>query len=163
MDAYRRTIKELSDRIVEAERPIKVLSAINWDDSVKEAFFASGFKQQPPVDRAYYEKRPMKLDPEVTRAKPRAIEADILGGLGPIAPAGVLMRFMCEQFRLVVDLLEARGTDQFPAISNLLYGAAQDVFHAGGPNIADLAAQMRHVLDGMTIQTSGAKDERVIP
>lgn len=163
VDAYRRTIRELSDRMVEVQRPIKVLSAINWDDSVKDAFFASGFKQQPPVDRAYYEARSMKLDPEVTRAALRSLEADILGGLGPIAPAGVLMRFMCEQFRLVVDLLEARGTEQFSAISSLLYGTAHDVFHAGGPNIADLASQMRHVLDGMAIQTSGAKDERVIP
>ena len=35
-DTYRDTIKELSDRIVEAQRPIKVLNAINWDDSVRE-------------------------------------------------------------------------------------------------------------------------------
>jgi uncharacterized protein (TIGR02421 family) len=70
---------------------------------------------------------------------------------------------MCEQFRLVVDLLEARGTDQFSAISNLLYGTASDVFHAGGPTISDLAGQMRHVLEGMSIQTSGERDERVIP
>jgi len=163
LDTYRQTIRELSDRVVDAQRPIKVLSAINWDDSIKKGFFESGFKEQPAVDREYYEKRPTKLDPEATRAQLRAIEADILGGLGPVAPAGILMRFMCEQFRLVVDLLEARGTDQFSAISNLLYGTASDVFHAGGPTISDLAGQMRHVLEGMSIQTSGERDERVIP
>lgn len=163
MDTYRQTIRELSDRIVDAQRPIKVLSAINWDDTIKKGFFESGFKEQPAVDREYYEKRPTKLDPEATRAQLRAIEADILGGLGPVAPAGILMRFMCEQFRLVVDLLEARGTDQFSAISNLLYGTTSDVFHAGGPTISDLASQMRHVLEGMSIQTSGERDERVIP
>ena len=163
LDTYRQTIRELSDRIVDAQRPIKVLSAINWDDTIKKGFFESGFKEQPAVDREYYEKRPTKLDPEATRAQLRAIEADILGGLGPVAPAGILMRFMCEQFRLVVDLLEARGTDQFSAISNLLYGTTSDVFHAGGPTISDLASQMRHVLEGMSIQTSGERDERVIP
>ena len=46
-DTYRDTIKELSDRIVEAQRPIKVLNAINWDDSIKEKFFASEFKELP--------------------------------------------------------------------------------------------------------------------
>ena len=49
-DTYRDTIKELSDRIVEAQRPIKVLSAINWDDSIKEKFFASEFKELPAID-----------------------------------------------------------------------------------------------------------------
>ena len=62
-DTYRDTIKQLSNRIVEAQRPIKVLNAINWDDSIKEKFFVLEFKELPAIDRAYYETRDTKLDP----------------------------------------------------------------------------------------------------
>lgn len=162
-DTYRETIRELSDRIVEAQRPVKVLSAINWDEGIKQRFFDSGCMEQPQVDRDYYESRPLKLDPESTRAEFRAIEADVAKKLGPVAPAGILMRFMCEQFRLTVDLLDARGTPQFSQISNVLYGTPYDVFSAGGPTICDLATQMRKVLEGLEVENSTGRDQRDIP
>ncbi|HJS72178.1 MAG TPA: tyrosine/phenylalanine carboxypeptidase domain-containing protein, partial [Acidimicrobiia bacterium] len=121
-ESYRATIKELSDRIVEAQRPIKVLSGINWDDQVKEDFFAAEFKEQPKVDHAYYMAREIKLDPDEARAELLAIEADVAAQLGPLSSAGKLMRFMCEQFRLTVDMIEGRGTSQFSDVSKLLYG-----------------------------------------
>jgi uncharacterized protein (TIGR02421 family) len=162
-DTYRETIRELSDRIVDAQRPIKVPSAINWDNEIRDRFFASEFKEQPAVDLGYYLKREIKLEPDETRAELRSIEADIVGKLGPVAPAGILMRFMCEQFRLTVDMLEARGTPEFSQISSLLYGTPQDVFHAGGPTITDLSAQMRQFLEGMSVVAPEARDERNIP
>ena len=162
-DTYRDTIKELSDRIVEAQRPIKVLNAINWDDSIKEKFFASGFKELPAIDHAYYEARDTKLDPDATRNELRGIEADLQGKLGPVSPAGSLMKFMCEQFRLTVDMLDATGTPGFSQIASLLYGTPHDVFHAGGPTIADLAQQMRKVLQGLDVQSETEKDMRNIP
>ncbi|HYJ25545.1 MAG TPA: tyrosine/phenylalanine carboxypeptidase domain-containing protein, partial [Acidimicrobiia bacterium] len=162
-DTYRDTIKELSDRIVEAQKPIKVLSAINWDDSIKEKFFATEFRELPAIDHAYYEARDSKLDPDATRNELRGIEADLQSKLGPVSPAGNLMRFMCEQFRQTVDLLDARGTPGFSQIASLLYGTPQDVFHVGGPTIADLAQQMRHVLQGLNVDSETEKDLRNIP
>ena len=162
-DTYRDTIKELSDRIVEAQKPIKVLNAINWDDSIKEKFFATEFKELPAIDHAYYEARDSKLDPDATRNELRGIEADLQSKLGPVSPAGNLMRFMCEQFRQTVDLLDARGTPGFSQIASLLYGTPQDVFHVGGPTIADLAQQMRHVLQGLNVDSETEKDLRNIP
>jgi uncharacterized protein (TIGR02421 family) len=163
VDTYTETIRELSDRIVRAQRPIKVLSAINWDDSVKQRFFASGFKEQPAVDRSYYESRTIKLDAEVTRDELRAIESAITSRLGPLSPAGTLMRFMCEQFRLTVDMIEARGTDRFASIAGALYGTPSDVFHAGGPTVADLAKTMRQTLEANAMAIMGMRDDRNIP
>ena len=37
-DDYQQTIRSLSDRIVEAQTPIRVLDAIKWDDGVRKAF-----------------------------------------------------------------------------------------------------------------------------
>lgn len=163
MDAYRETIKELSDRIVQAQRPIKVLSAINWDDSIKQGFFDSGFKKQPAVDREYYESKPIKLHPDSTREQLRSIESDILARLGPISPAGTLMRFMCDQFRLTVDMIEARGTHRFSSMAALLYGTPSDVFHVGGPTVADLAKEMRLTLEANAMAIMEMEDDRSIP
>jgi uncharacterized protein (TIGR02421 family) len=163
VDEYRETIRRLSDRIVEAQKPIRVLSAINWGEDVKRDFFESGFTRQPAVDRGYYEARPVKLDADATRAELRAIETEIAGRLGPISPAGTLMRFMCEQYRLTVDLIEARGTDAFSSISGLLYGMASDVFHVGGPTVADLGRTMRMTLEANAQAITAMEDDRTIP
>ena len=34
-----RIVRELSQRIVEAQRKIRILDSIKWDDSVKKEFF----------------------------------------------------------------------------------------------------------------------------
>jgi hypothetical protein len=131
-DSYRQTIRDLSDRLVAAQRPIRVLSAINWDDDIKRQFFDDGFKEQPRVDAAYYQGRPLKLDPQTTRDELRQIEAEINSKLGPASSAGALMRFMAQQFSMTVDMIEARGTDRFSEMSRLLYGTPSDVFTPEG-------------------------------
>jgi hypothetical protein len=107
--SYRQTIRDLSDRLVSAQRPIRVLAAINWDESIKRQFFEDDFKKQPRVDRAYYESRDLRLDPNVTRDELRHIEAEVSSRLGPTSSAGALIRFMAQQFALTVDMIEARG------------------------------------------------------
>jgi len=37
--AYLTEVKTLSDRIVKAQQPIRILDAIKWDDNIKQAFF----------------------------------------------------------------------------------------------------------------------------
>jgi uncharacterized protein (TIGR02421 family) len=162
LDSQRVAIKELSDRIVAAQRPIKVLGAINWDDQIRDRFFASGFREQPDVDRDYYLAREIKLDPEATTDELFAIEADVTSRLGSLSPAGILMRFMCEQFRLTVAMIEGRGTRRFSDISKLLYGTPGDVFYEGGPTIADLAVTMRKTLEANSMAIMAMGDDRTI-
>lgn len=162
-DAYQATIRELSDRIVRAQRPIKVLGAVNWDDRIKEDFFSSGFNEQPKVDRDYYLRRGTKLEADKTRDELLGIEADVAARLGPLSPAGNLMRFMCEQFRLTVDMIEGRGTRRFSDLSRLLYGTPRDVFHQGGPTVADLATTMRKTLEANAVGIAAMGDDRTIP
>ena len=80
-DTYRDTIKQLSDRIVEAQRPIKVLSTINWDDSIKEKFFATEFKELPAIDRAYYESARHQARSRRDPQRVAGIEADLQSDL----------------------------------------------------------------------------------
>lgn len=146
-DPYHATLRALSDRLVEAQRPIRVLDAIKWDDEVRAAFFASGGREQPPVDRAYYEARPLPFDVDGLLEELVDLERDIVRNLGEYNQVGRIMRRMCSEFRMVVRMLAARGTDAFSELSMRLYGSANDVFHAGEPTLADLGRMMSDTLD----------------
>ncbi|MCC6417474.1 MAG: flavohemoglobin expression-modulating QEGLA motif protein [Gemmataceae bacterium] len=147
---YEGMVRRLSDRLVEAQRPIRILDAIKWDDGIEHAFFASGCRELPPVARDYYLARPLPFDPEAKRAELQTLERDIRRQLGAFNAPGQIMTRMCQEYREVVRLLEARGTRAFGEISERLYGSAADSFHAGDPNLADLGHMMSEVLDNLS-------------
>src|SRR5690606_19016425 len=137
-DDYQKTIRALSDRIVQAQTPIRVLDAVKWDDSVRQGLLKHKGKSMPAVDRAYYESRPLAFDSAEKKLEFQNIERDITRHLGQFNPVGQIMRRMCKEYRMVIRMLEARGTADFGLISQELYGAASDAFHAGDPTLADL-------------------------
>ena len=158
MDDYQRTIRTLSDRIVLAQTPIRVLDAVKWDDSIRQGFLKAKGKAMPAVDRDYYLGRPLTFDSAAVKSEFQSIERDITRQLGQFNPVGQIMRRMCKEYRMVVRMLEARGTEDFGLISQELYGAASDAFHAGDPTLADLGLMMSDYLDN--IDGRGAlKDE----
>jgi uncharacterized protein (TIGR02421 family) len=158
LSPYEAQVRGLSDRLVEAQRPIRILDAIKWDDDVERAFFAADAKELPPVTRDYYVRRPLSFAPDAKRAELLALERDIRRQLGVYNPAGQLMARTCEEYRQVVDLLEARGTPAFSAISERLYGAAGDRFHAGEPTLADLGRGVAGTLDNLAQEALFAGD-----
>lgn len=145
-DTYRETVRALSDRLVEAQRPIRVLDSIKWGDAIEDGFFAADAKAQPAVDRGYYQDRPIGFDPEAKLEELHRLERDVNRQLGQFSPVGVIMRRMCEEYSDVVRMLTARGTAEFSRLSKTLYGSASDVFHAGDPTLADLGVMMSEAL-----------------
>lgn len=143
---YLTEVKSLSDRIVEAQKPIRVLDAIKWDDSIKQEFLASGCTELPKINREYYLNRPLSFDPDQKRAEFHEIERDLVRRLGQLNPLSVIMRRICREYQDVVYMLEDRGTEAFPNISQELYGSSLDVFHVGDPTIADLGSMMEETL-----------------
>ena len=146
---YQQTIRALSDRIVEAQTPIRVLDAIKWDDGVRKAFLKGKGKHLPEIDRAYYEGRPLAFDAGAKKPEFQNIERDITRQLGQFNPVGQIMRRMCKEYRMVIRMLEARGTADFGLISQELYGAASDAFHAGDPTLADLGLMLSDYLNNI--------------
>lgn len=65
----------------------------------------------------------------------------------------------CREYREVVRLLMARGTPDFPKISQELYGSAQDAFYAGAPTLRDLAGLVSKTLS-MHHPIADPKDEK---
>ena len=146
-EAYPPIIRALSDRIVQAQNPIRVLDAIKWDESVAQAFASADGRELPRVDRAYYENRPLPFDAGEKKLEFQNIERDITRQLGQFNPVGQIMRRMCKEYRMVIRMLEARGTADFGLISQELYGAASDAFHAGDPTLADLGLMLSDYLN----------------
>lgn len=162
-DEYKLAVRSLSDRIVDAQSEVRVLASVAWGPEVKEGFFAAGCREQPAVDADYYADRPLSFDPDDLVATFRGIEVDAVATLGPLSPAGAHIRFMSEQYRLVVDMLRARGTPAFSELSGLLYGAPGDVLYAGGPSVADLATTLRETLEAIAGSFVDVEDPDTIP
>lgn len=158
LDEYQLTVRGLSDRIVEAQTPVRVLDAVKWDDNVRQGFFASCGRELPKVDRAYYEGRPLAFDSSAKKEEFQNIERDITRQLGQFNPVGQIMRRMCKEYRMVIRMLEARGTADFGLISQELYGAASDAFHAGDPTLADLGLMLSDYLNNIA-DRGDLKDE----
>lgn len=158
LDDYQRTVRALSDRIVEAQAPVRVLDAVKWDDGIRQGFFAAGGRELPKVDRAYYESRPLAFDSSAKKEEFQNIERDITRQLGQFNPVGQIMRRMCKEYRMVIRMLEARGTADFGLISQELYGAASDAFHAGDPTLADLGLMLSDYLNNIA-DRGDLKDE----
>jgi uncharacterized protein (TIGR02421 family) len=158
LDEYQQTIRTLSDRIVAAQTPIRVLDAVKWDEGVKQAFLKANGKALPEVDRAWYQNRPLAFDASAVKLEFQNIERDITRRLGQFSPVGQIMRRMCREYRMVVRMLEARGTADFGLISQELYGAASDAFHAGDPTLADLGLMLSDYLNNIAGK-SDLKDE----
>lgn len=137
---YQQVVYELSERIVAAQKPIRILDALKWDASVQEYFFRHKCKALPKINSNYYlEKNPLSFDPEKKKQEFHDIEHAIRRQLGQYSGVGSIMQRMCYEYGRVVDMLSARGTPNFTTVSQELYGSSADAFHVGAPNLKDLA------------------------
>src|SRR5437868_1081003 len=87
LSAYETTVRQFSERLVAIQRPLRVLDAVKWDDSVERAFFAANARALPPVTPEYYAARPLLFDPLRKRQELLALERDLHRRLGPTDPA----------------------------------------------------------------------------
>lgn len=161
---YLSLVRKLSDRIVEAQRPIRVLDAIKWHSAVRKEFFARDCRELPAVDQDYYQRNnPLDFDAATKRAEFQEIERDIARKLGQLNPLAQIMRRMCREYRSVVRMLEVRGSSEFGTISEDLYGSSSDVFHAGDPTLADLGTAMEATLINLLQNASMQEARKDIP
>src|SRR5438552_3377989 len=88
---YQQTIFELSERIVRAQQPIRVLDALKWDSAIQQDFFANKFQKLPAVTKDYYQRNPLPYTPEEKAAEFYEIEHDIKRLLGQFSTVGNIM------------------------------------------------------------------------
>lgn len=157
---YEQTIRELSERIVLAQKPIRILDALKWDASVQAEFFKSKCKKLPVIDRDYYNtKNPLSFDPKKKIEEFHDIERSIRRHLGQYSGVGSIMQRMCYEYCRVVDMLMSRGTPKFTEVSQELYGSSEDAFHVGAPTLKDLATLVNDTLANIKDQVKTGADE----
>lgn len=148
---YQQTVHDLSERLVKAQHPIRVLDAIKWGPEIKEDFFKHQCKQFPKVDLEYYQKNPLPFDPTKKKEEFYDLERDVRRLLGQFSAAGNVLQRMCREYREVVRMLEARGLPEFSKISQELYGSTEDAFYAGAPRLRDLATAVSETLSNLQL------------
>ena len=159
--SYKERVSRLAQRLVEAQRPIRVLNAIKWDASVFEAFRDSNWKRLPVVGSDEYARLALGFDPVNKQAEFSTIIADIQADLGSDG-IGRILRHTAEQYIDVIEMLVARGTQRFYELSRSLYGSPKDAFHGGDTQVRDVAQQMYEILTGLDDSVLGAEMPREI-
>lgn len=157
---YHQMIRALSDRIVQAQRPIRILDAIKWDAEIQETFFRQKCKALPAVSESYYDKNPLKFDPQAKIEEFYQIERDICRQLGQFSSVGSIMQRICREYSTVVLMLQNRGNKYFSRYAQQLYGSSDDAFYAGAPTLQDLALVVSNSLSYIQKQTYGEKDKK---
>lgn len=158
---YHQVIRELSEKLVAAQRPIRILDALKWNAVVEADFFKSGCKELPNVHGSeFYEQNPLKFDPDKKIDEFNQIERDIRRELGQFNSVGVIMQRMCREYSTVVEMLNARGTPHFSRYAQQLYGSSGDAFYAGAPTLTDLAILISNTLTFIEKQTGTERDEK---
>ena len=135
---YKEIIRSLSDQIVLAQKPIRILDAIKWEPQEYERFRASGFKQMPAIDAAYYQKIPLRYDPLKKEEEFKNIKTTIQKELGPSDSIGVLLCEIVDQYIKVMEMVNARGTHDFWKWSKELYGSPDDFLLDGSTRISSM-------------------------
>lgn len=160
--SYKERVARFAQRIVAAQRPIRILNAIQWDQSVFEAFKASRWREMPLVGPEYYAKIPLGFDPQQKATEfdeiAQAIQSEISDD-----PVGQLLLETVEQYRKIVDMLERRGTHRFHELSASLYGSPKDKLDESRTTVRDVALEMYDILTMLDDDVLGAEPPRNIP
>lgn len=160
LDNYQQTIRDLSDRLVKAQQPIRVLDAIKWNSTVQAEFFKHKFKKLPPITKEFYQQNPLPFDIESKKIEFYDLERDIHRQLGQFSTVGNIMLRMCREYRDLITMLEHRGQAEFCKLSLQLYGSADDAFYAGQPSLKDLAQLLSATLANFKMPTNSLLDEK---
>lgn len=151
-------IKEISNRLVEAQRKIRILDSIKWDDTIEQDFFKNKTQKLPAVNRAYYLNKPMPFDVKEKQEEFRLILRDTINHLGQYSPVTRLIKRQCEEYSRATQMLDARGTPDFSEISMELYGSPHDAFYSGGPRLSELGTVLFDVLTALDVQLQSEAD-----
>jgi len=96
---YKEKIRRLSQRVVDAQKPIRVLDAIKWDPSIEAELKRSKFKHMPKVGPDYYAKTELGFDPIKKTDELKDLIQDIETSLGSDDALGVLLKKITTSYK----------------------------------------------------------------
>ena len=161
--SYKEKLAALAQRVVEAQRPIRILNALKWPADTFEKFRATKFREMPLIAPDHYESIGLGFDPRAKMDEFLAIATDIDHELGADDAVGRVLKVTCQEYISVVRMLEARGQKRFYEVSRQLYGTPKDVFEDDVTRIRDVAFDFYEILTHLTDEVLGPQPVRNIP
>ncbi|MBC7691090.1 MAG: DUF1704 domain-containing protein [Methylotenera sp.] len=152
---YKEKIKRLSHRLVEAQKPIRILDAIKWDPSVEQELKKGKFRQMPTFGAEDYARMDLGYDPVLKIQELQDLAQDIETSLGKDDALGGLLQKVTEQYVDVVHMVTHRGKKEFWEYSKKLYGSPKDRFFEDKNTISDLGQMMYSILTKIDQKTLG--------
>ena len=161
--SYKERVASLAQRVVDAQRPIRILNTLVWPPEVAERFFAQRCRELPEVTEAHYQAVALGFDPQDKTEEFAAIVREVERDLGKDdAIAGVLAT-TARQYARVAEMLAARGTRRFYELSRELYGSARDPLAGGKRSVREFAVEMYQLLTNLDDDDLGPIPRRDIP
>lgn len=152
---------KMSQRLIDAQKKIRILDAIKWTDEIQKDFFKHKFKRQPNVNADYYAKNPLPFDVQAKIDEFWEIKRDVNSIFGNFSPFTRLITERCSEYIRALRMLEARGTEDFSRIAIELYGSPKDAFYLGGPRLFEMGSNLFHLLTILDLQLKTELDEKV--
>jgi uncharacterized protein (TIGR02421 family) len=162
-DSYKSKVHDFSRRIVEAQRPIRVLDSVKYRPALREAFFAGGAASLPLADSEYYQtQNPLNFDAAKKLGDLKQLGVDIKREFGDSDELGALLFKISEEYRMLVEMLMVRGQPDFYKFSKRLYGSPQDRFYGTEASVLDQSKMLETIIGPLQTKTLGADDPRTI-
>jgi len=133
-------LRDVSAQILEAQRPIRVLRSLAWDDGVERAFFAAGANELP---RPTYQLATADIERSLERF--RELKLQVPGNNG-------VERFLhetCDSYATAARMLLAVGTKDFYFHASELYGRPGSLSVDRKTTNLDLARHFTQVVDSV--------------
>lgn len=156
---YKEKLKLYSERVVEAQKQIRLIDAVKWDPQILENVRKSKFKELPKVDSSYYENIPLGYDPDLKIAEFQKIADDLVAEMGTEDPLVRILLAGTRELQDLLHMLKARGRPDFYDFSKRLFGSPQDNFFGSLSTVKDLGIHLYNILSGVQ-DSSGVGDEK---
>lgn len=146
---YKEKLKAVSKKVVEVQRPIRILNSIRTPPEWEAELFKSKFKELPCDPRAHYQEIPLGFEPQEKYLELKVLKNEIAKQLGATDEMGLHLQRLCDDYMQVVEMLKARGTPAFYKNARALYGSPKDCFAQDKNKISDMAQLLYSILNGI--------------
>jgi uncharacterized protein (TIGR02421 family) len=146
---YKEKLKAVSRKLIEAQRPIRILNSIRTNPKWNEELIKSKFKDLPSDAKAYYDSLPLGFDPLEKALELKLLQKEIALTLGAEDELGRHLQRLCGQYILVTEMLKSRGRPDFYRFSRELYGSPKDCFAEDRNTISEMSHLLYDILSGV--------------
>ncbi|WP_437827667.1 flavohemoglobin expression-modulating QEGLA motif protein [Sorangium sp. So ce1153] len=156
--SYKEILANLAQRVLDAQRPIRILQALRWEAEVEEQFLRSKQRELPRVTYS----DDLGFDPAAKLREIEEILRDAERELGKRDRLGQILRTTADEYRQVVSMLMGRGTKAFYTLSRELYGSPKDKLPDGKTSVRDMGFVLYDLLTAIGGERLGPAQQREI-